>query len=81
MAKKLSGRYCFEHDGDHSYCIPVELKEKFNEVLEDIAETMQMEPRDSAEEIELTEMFYDVFEEYRLNQSFSNYSFENIQEM
>jgi|GEM_PF-7017368 hypothetical protein len=79
MTNKLSGRYCFEVDeGSNYYCIPIELRTKFHEMLQNIGSFREME---SEEEFNELNLFIHTFENYKLENSFSEYSFTDLQEI
>jgi hypothetical protein len=76
---KLSGRYCFEVDFYGGlYCIPIELKTKFHKILQNINEFREME---SEEEFDELNLFINTFENYKLENNFSKYSFTDLQEI
>jgi len=78
MTKKFSGKYCLEHDGSQMYCIPIELKERFNQILESLADLRYTSvPEETLED----DMFSYIFEKYKLNKHFSDYCFDNFQEI
>ena len=79
MTNKLSGRYCFEEDGYYqTYCIPIELKNQFNRLFKEI---VMLKFEDSSRQSEKIELFNSVFSSYRLEKSFNQYSFTNLQEI
>jgi len=79
MTSKLSGRYCFEEDGyNQTYCIPIELQNKFNELFEYII-TLKREGSDK--QLEQIELFNSVFAGYRLNKDLNQYSFTDLKEI
>ena len=79
MTKKLSGRYCFEEDGyNQMYCIPIELKNKFNELFNYI---VMLKKEGSTKQLEQIELFNSIFSSYRLEKTCSQYSFTDLKEI
>ncbi|HBD94497.1 MAG TPA: hypothetical protein DC057_10050 [Spirochaetia bacterium] len=75
MTTKFSGRYCFEIAGENTYCIPIELKSKFDNFIENIVET------ELTEKFEKIKLFELTFKDYRLEKTFDKYSFTDLQEI
>jgi hypothetical protein len=66
---KLGEKYCFERDEEgHWYCVPLNKKELFNEIL-------------YSENDEECEKFNDIFDSMRLSMHISNYSFVDPDEI
>ena len=87
MTNKLSGRYCFEkhwsddewsEDGSF-YCIPIELKNKFKKMTEDVLSRIWDLPQD--EFYQKVELFNSTFKNYRLNKPIDQYNFTDLKEI
>lgn len=75
---KFSGRYCLEKDQDGNlYCIPVELKKQFDELVQNIEKVLW----NHTKELEQLELFNLKFSNYYLEKPLSQYSFTDFQEM
>jgi hypothetical protein len=86
MTNKLSGRYYVETywSGINPlsfsfYCIPVELKNKFEKMKEDINPVIWDSPQ--KEFLQKIELFNSIFINYRLDKPLNKYSFTDLQEI
>jgi len=86
MTNKLSGRYCFKKhwsewsdDNLDFYCIPIELKEKFEKMTKEILSILWDSPQDNF--LEKAELFNNAFNNFRLDKPIDKYTFTDLQEI